>query len=150
MSKKDIIQICITGVLIIVLGILTYRTFGGKVKGKGKSNADSLVFLSEISYDQIIGEEVEERKGLYARLEEETWNLYPPRSPFSKQHMDSVSGPYLNGIYWGNTNPTAIINGEIVENGSRINKYTVIEIKKDVVILMEDDTRKEYRLELFK
>ena len=147
MNRKDIIQLSITGILIIVLGVLAIRM--GKGKGRGKNKTDSLVFLSEISYEQIVSGEIAEKRGLYARLEEETENLKPRRNPFSKQHLASISGPYLNGIFWDRKNPTAIINNQIVGNGSRINDYTVIEIKRDAVILMEDASRTEYRLELY-
>jgi hypothetical protein len=132
----------------MVLAVLIARLVKGK--GAGKSAKDTPVFLTEISYEQIISGEIHDNKGLYARLEEETKDLKIRRSPFSKQHLEAVSGPYLNGIFWDPHNPTAIINDQIVEHGSRISGYTVVEIKKDAVILMEDASKTEYRLELFK
>ena len=148
MKRKDIAQLIITGFLIMVLAALTARMM--KRGGLRNSAKDSSVLLTEISYDQIIGGKVDDNKGLYARLEEETKDLKISRSPFSKQHLEAVSGPYLNGIFWDPHNPTAIINDQIVEHGSRFSGYTVVEIKKDAVTLMEDASQTEYRLELYK
>ncbi len=142
MKKKEIIQISVTGVLLIVLLVLV-------LKGPKEKKDESVpVYLDEISYDQIMSEQIGRPKGLYVRLDRETKNLKLRRNPFSEQHLTVVSGPYLNGIFWDPINPKAIINGRIVENGSRIEGYTVIEIKKNSIILMDNTDETEVRLQL--
>ena len=143
MKKKDIIQLIIIGILIIVLLVLV---LGGN---KNKNKSASFVNLGGRTFEQIMGEEVSEVHGLYARLEEETKNIKLRRSPFSQQHFVSITGPYLNGIFWDSQKPMAIINHRIVENGSRVKEYVVVNILKDRVILMDTKNNKEVQLKLF-
>lgn len=65
------------------------------------------------------------------------------RNPFS----ESVSKPItLTGIIWDNIVPQAVINSEIVKTGDKISGNTVVEIKRNSVIL--SDGTKNFELEL--
>jgi len=109
MKKKDIIQFVITGVLIIVLIRLAV---GLK---DGKRNNDSPVLSKKVSNEQMIAESISPKKGLYARLEQETKNLRIRRNPFFEQILISDTGPYLFRIFRDSTRPRAIIADKVFE-----------------------------------
>lgn len=138
MEKKDKIQLCITGVLVIILLFSLPRAFE-------KKKRPVPVKAKEVATDQTVKE-----PGLYTRLEQEIKKMDFKRDPFSRQSLADLEespGLRLSGILWDEVNPTAIINDEIVAVGSRIQGGRVVDIKKDKVILKEGDHYTELILE---
>ena len=88
---------------------------------------------------------------LYLRLRTETAGITAERDPFHqpKQHLKEPTDHEftLIGITSQGDNYTAIINGTIVEVGSEIDGYTVVEIKKDRVILSDENHHYEIQLD---
>ncbi|MCK5580665.1 MAG: hypothetical protein KAJ18_05260 [Candidatus Omnitrophica bacterium] len=41
----------------------------------------------------------------------------------------------VNGLFWNETKPSAIINDEVVGIGAAIGSYTVVDIRQDVILL---------------
>lgn len=71
------------------------------------------------------------------------------RSPFIEAKV-SVTGLYkltLNGIVWDEENPRAIINGQIVSVGDVMEGITIVEIKKDGVVLNDGVKNFEVKIE---
>ena len=62
------------------------------------------------------------------------------RDPFSSGPPATVSEMVLTGILWDSSAPLAMINDNPVAAGDKIGGCTVVEIKKDRVIL-KDDTK---------
>jgi len=67
------------------------------------------------------------------------------RSPFILQETTD-NELALNGILWDAKNPQAVINGEIVGVGDKINKYSVVDIDKNKVILNDGTEDCELKL----
>ncbi len=138
MEKKDKIQLGITGVLVIVLLFFLMRAFE-------KKKRPAPVKAKEVATSQGVKD-----PGLYARLEQEIKKMDFKRDPFSQPSSADQGGPqalHLSGILWDETNPTAIINDEIVAVGGEINGKRVVEIKRDKVILEADGQTTELGLE---
>jgi len=130
MKKKDLIQLYITGVLIVVLAFLVVRAMGGK-----KHSSPLKGSIKQKSTTPKEGK----REGLFAELDEVTKDLEIGIDPFYREVEEPVRGPHLTGIYWDEENPKAIINGEIVGVGSVIEGDTIVDILKDTVILRSGD-----------
>jgi hypothetical protein len=142
MKKKEIIQLSITGILIIILFFVVAHNIKGKKQTKS-------VIKKELSAKTVASQEASKAKGLYSRLDEEVLNIELKRdpffeAPFTASQEDSSSDLYLNGIAWDENYPAAIINNMIVRIGSRIGGKTVMDIKKDKVIL--DDGRHHFEM----
>ncbi len=58
-----------------------------------------------------------------------------------------VSDMYLEGIIWDAVKPMAIINDEVVSPGDKIRGVTIIEIKKDKVILSYQNETFELKMD---
>ena len=130
MQKKEIMQFSITGVLVVIFFLIISHNLGKKKQSKKALDKNAL---------STAGATVKEKEtgiGLYLKLEEETKSLDLMRDPFSMQPIKVTSdGLYLSGIAWEEKNSTAIINGKIVKAGDEIDGKTVVDIKKDRVIL---------------
>ena len=142
MQKKDIIQLCIVGILIIVLVFLTIRVFSGKKRIPPPA-------LKKGAGGEMAAEGKEGAKGLFARLEEGAKDLKIRRDPFFKKAQGSLSGPSLEGIVWDSKSPTAVINDKIVVIGSQIKGHTVVDIQKDRVIFSDNTRNIKFSLKLF-
>ena len=84
------------------------------------------------------------QRDFFAELEEQARGKAVTRDPFvfdlKKKEPPPEPPPSepvfrLDGISWDEKMPVAIINGEIVQAGSRVGPATVIEIRRDLVIL---------------
>jgi len=79
---------------------------------------------------------------VYVQLVTEADNLPLERDPFLQEVSEvPVEQPLtLQGILWEeDASPKAMINDEIVEIGSSIDQFTVVDIKADHVIMIEND-----------
>ena len=71
----------------------------------------------------------------FAKLKEEVKKVELKRDPFSAAPIEIYQGPQLQGVLWDQNHPTAIINGQIVAVGDKMNGNRVVDIKRDRVIL---------------
>jgi len=133
LTKKDKIQLGFTGCMIVVFVVIAASRMNSMKPNipppiEALADADSSP-VSINKYDS----------GLYERLEVEANKLKFKRDPFSKPNIaqteESVPSLHLQGIAWDKKNKTAMINDAIIENGYKIEGNTVIEIRKDRVIL---------------
>lgn len=154
MKQKDAIQIGITGVLVLILLMTMVRACNKVKKRKKLSSPPAASAVQPQSGTTAASAEhqpgaqpvpVMSSEPLYVRFQKETEGLELIRDPFSKQAITptavkgKVSSLQLNGIAWDEERPTAIINNEIAEVGSQIDEYTVVEIRKDRVILSDGE-----------
>ncbi|MBN1870634.1 MAG: hypothetical protein JW847_08680 [Candidatus Omnitrophica bacterium] len=66
------------------------------------------------------------------------------RNPFSI--AESPKASVLEGILWDANNPKAIMNGNILGVGDRVDSGTIIDIQQDSVRIKAGTVEKEYRL----
>ena len=84
---------------------------------------------------------------LYDKLEKETNSMELERDPFFVFTQAKPQGLDLHGIFWDAQEPRVIIDGQLLKKGEKVGKYTVIEIRKDRVILGDGQVEKELRIE---
>lgn len=69
------------------------------------------------------------------------------RNPFAPAAVGQARGEMvLSGIMWDETDPTAIINDEIVRVGDSVGGRKVVDIKQDRVIVDDGSGKVEIRL----
>ena len=136
MQKKDIIQLGITGVLVIVLLFVGLHTLNGK-----KTKAAPPLDKKGLSQQTTAVSEKGREKGLFVKLEQETKGMELKRDPFLKKQTSIPLGPShglsLSGIIWDQEKYAAVINNRIVSIGDKIEGNVVLDIKKDSVILTD-------------
>lgn len=148
MTKKDIIQIGITGVLLVVL--LFFLSHGRKPKKTAGAPLNKNVSTSPaIEVQKTSGSE------FYKKLEEETKSMELKRDPFTftfaRSQPDSSAASArelrLSGIVWDHDNPSVIINNKIVAVGQEVDGNKVVDIKENRVILNDGTRNFELRIE---
>ena len=136
-NKKLIVLIGLAflALLSLLYGILT----PSKVKRQLSSKPD----LSEGRPAKPLPSFVLAERSL-ARSDYPSWG----RSPFLPKGASTSTGGklILDGIAWDKKSPRAVINDRIVEVGDEIGGMSVVEIKKDRVILNDGKTNIELRL----
>ena len=146
MKNKNIIQIGVSGVLVVILLLILFNGNNRKKPRKGPQN-------NSLSASAAPSTKKTENIGLYSRLEEETKPLEMNRDPFFKKAPEAafVGGTpralRLSGIALDKANPSAIINNKIVTIGMDIEGNTVVDIKEKGVILNDGKHNFELRLE---
>lgn len=147
MSKKDLIQLGVTGVLIVVL-ILALGNAGKKAALRKKNIMPQPADLTKVSAPQP---KLIDSKNLYLALEEQARSIELKRDPFTAAPIVAEktlqAGVDLTGILWDPDKPLAIIDGDIVKKGSRVGNKTLVEIQKDRVILSDGQILTELKLE---
>lgn len=148
MQKKDSIQLGVTAVLLVVLIFAVSNAAKKASQRKTKQSAPQAVVLTGVSVDQAI--KIDSR-GLYNALEQQAKLIDLKRDPFTAAPITSEkalqSGVDLTGILWDKDKPLAIIDGEIVKVGSTIAGKTIMEIKKNSVILSDGKVLTELKLQ---
>jgi len=152
MRKKDLVQLGITGVLAIVLIFAISNAFK-------KSQRRSLESVKNVAFKKADAAAINsakplpvpESKDLYVLLEQQAKSMELRRDPFTAAPILSAnslqSGVNLTGILWEKAKPLAIIDGEIVKKGERVGPKTVVDIKRDRVILSDGKVFTELKLE---
>ena len=158
MDKKKLIQLIITGILVIILifAINNARKASGKVKALREKTLHSDILTEKTGQDSggqpaNVSSITKNASGetRYQRLSQQADGLALGRDPFSFSAETFVatekeSAPLkLMGIIWDNKNPKAVINGKIVGIGSKIKESVVVKITPDSVVLKSDDTEFE-------
>lgn len=147
MRQKDLIQLSITGFLVIVL-IFAFGNASKKAHSRNlKDTKPKVADLAAISVNQA---NKSEGKSLYSMLEQQAESIELKRDPFTAAPIVSMekssSGVLLEGIVYDKANPMALINNQVVKIGSRVGINTVINIKQNSVIL--NDGTKDFELRL--
>ncbi len=83
-------------------------------------------------------------KGVKSRFQD--WARDPFAAGGDKTTEAEIPGLSLNGIAWDSKKPQAIINGQIVSEGSVIDDYTVVKIQPTVVTLSNGNANFELKL----
>ncbi len=149
MRKKEIIELSVTGVLLVVM-IFALTNAAAKSRARNAKKAlsaiESPVVMPVAALDQKI-----DSKDLYNLLEKQAQLIEVKRDPFSAAPIiiekDAQTGVVLTGILWDKDKPMAIIEGQIVKLGQRVGNQTVMEIKRDRVILSDGEVFSEVRLQ---
>ena len=139
-NKKLIILAALLVVVIFVWG----RAFVSPSREKGNRTATGVTDSSsgnKISGDSLIHEIP---KRAWAKSAHSSWG----RDPFTlpKAPVDISVELKLKGIMWDRDNPLTIINGKVLKKGDKIGSNTVIDIKRDRVILSDGDREFELKL----
>lgn len=149
MQKKNIVEISITSILILVLlfAVINAVKKDKQTKPSGIKRTEGAVIKKD---KEVPSQQKISVKDLYGALEEKSKNLELKRDPFSLAPIipseKYSSGTYLNGILWDKACPMAIINDEIVKIGDSVGGKIVVDIKQDRVILNDGVTDFELRL----
>ena len=148
MQKKDLIQLGITGILVIVLTLV----LGNASKKAGQRKARNVLSkTSDLAGPSFNQTNKLESRGLYEILEQQAKSIELKRDPFTAAPIVNEKalsvGVDLTGILWDENKPLAIIDGNIVKKGARIGDKTIIDIKRDRVLLSDGQVFSEIRLE---
>ena len=149
MRKKDLIEISITSVLIIVLifavsnGIRRVKKTKGiqKVKPSAKKEGlkESTSVNQALTKKNHLKDIREYKQGIFSSLEKEAGKLELIRDQFSRSIIKSTemfdARLHISGILWDEKDPRAIINGRIVGEGDKVDGNTVVSIEQELVVL---------------
>ncbi|MDD5070830.1 MAG: hypothetical protein PHV17_08895 [Candidatus Omnitrophica bacterium] len=156
MTQKDKKQLIATGVLVIVLifillgsGKKNPENNKAKELPSGSSNYNSS--RSSLKANLVPGSKNVSTSVSPKKFESFLDNLKVKRDPFSYQPQkssmaDNKSEIILNGIIWDEENPKAIINNFIFGVGDRIGAVVIKEIKKDRIIVNQQNKVSEILL----
>lgn len=147
MRQKDKIQIIVTGFLVIVL-ILAFGNASKKLHARNVKIKPKAISAPALPVSQ--GNQPES-KDLYSSLEQQAKLIDLKRDPFTASPIVSEnslsSGTSLTGILWDPLKPLAIIDGNVVREGERVGGKTIMDIKRDRVILSDGEVLSELKLE---
>ena len=144
MNKKELLQLGVTGVLIIIFFFLV-------VQGVAKKQAKQPEALAKLAPAGSAGNVLPEKsnqKELFSKLAEETKNLELKRDPFVPIPKVVPHELLLNGIVWDKENPVAIIDNTIVKAGDDIEGNTVVDIQENSVTLTNGSRTLKLELKL--
>ena len=138
MDKKEKIQLGVVVLLAVILLVLSIVTFSKKkpsqeILDQPAPKDDALVTPTGIKKSYQEFKDLSKKNNL-------------KRDPFSGLAIAIDQGPHLNGILWDPQNPTAVMSGQVVKIGSQLQKWKVIEIRKDRVILNDGTINLELML----
>lgn len=148
MRQKELIQLSITGVLAVVM-IFAFNNAIQKTRlRKMQSIKPATIALAP---GLAVQEAKIDSKNLYNTLLEQVKLLDLRRDPFTAAPIVSEGsikyGVVLSGILWDKDKPMAIIDGNIVKAGQRVGDQTVMEIRRDRVILSDGENLAEIKLQ---
>lgn len=141
MQNKKLIALILLGVGAIVslaYGIITPSKVRRELSSKPALKVEEVKKLT-------LRERVIPKKRLAQRTDFVAWG----KSPFLPKEVIVRVIPklILNGIVWDKKNPKAIINGEIVNVGDKVDESTVVDIRLNRVILNDGTENFELKLE---
>lgn len=149
MRKKELIELSITGVLLVVM-IFGLANAAKKSRARNTKAVSPAVATLAIA-PSAQPDQKTSSKDLYNSLEKHTELIELKRDPFSAAPIviekDTQSGVALSGILWDKDKPMAIIEGQIVRVGQHVGNQTVMEIKRDRVILSDGEVFSEVKLQ---
>jgi len=148
MRQKELIEISITGVLVVVM----IFAFGNAAqKAHLRKMKSVLPKAADLAPAPAVQEDKIDSENLYNSLLKQAESFDLKRDPFTAAPIISEksikSGVVLTGILWDKDKPMAIIDGNIVKVGQRVGNQTVMEIKRDRVILTDGEVLAEIKLQ---
>lgn len=148
MQKKDIIELSITGVFILVLLFLVSNAVRGRKQTRPLETGLAPKRLSQETAP--LKEPTSDDREFLRKLDEESKSLSLKRDPFVAKSIPSADEPsfglHLSGIAWDKESPKVIINDIILGIGDSVGGKTIIEITQDKVILSDGIRNFEIRL----
>ena len=145
MRNKDLVQLIITGVLVLVLIFIWASASKKPLRRNSGGGLPQATISSAVLVNQ--GHKLSSNN-LYNTLEQESKSIELKRDPFTAAAIISEkslnSEISLTGILWDKVKPLA--NGNVVKKGQSLGNKTVIEIKPDRVILSDGQILSELRL----
>ena len=157
MNKKDKTQLAITGVLVGILVVILALGAGKSGKKRKKRKPVSRAAVS-VSAPGSSAAKPSAKLSPFRQMQAEAERMPLVRDPFTLKPIEGdeedQSGVvqevklYLIGIAWDPVQPKAIINDKIVQVGSQLDRYTVLEITQDKVVLSDGTEKFELLLEL--
>lgn len=157
MNKKDKIQLAVTGVLVVILAVILVLGMGKKgKKNKRRSSSSRAGVSASTAKPKSPKASPSVKLSPFRQLQEEARTMPLVRDPFTLKPIEKEEGEedakevkfYLIGIAWDPVQPKAIINNKIVQIGSQLGLYTVMEILEEKVILSDGAEKLELLLEL--
>lgn len=147
MSKKEKIQLGITGVFLILLAVV--------LLGPLSVTREEGVFPFGPGLDDFGQDFYQERlegKNLYRLAEKSLEGISFERDPFSehrrgRREKAERPGLALLGIVWDKDNPRAILNDFMVEVGDSVEGKEVVEIGRDYIILFDGESQQKLSLD---
>jgi hypothetical protein len=144
MKSKEIIEVTITGALVIIL-LSTVANAVKKVKHTKHP-------VSRITFSSAVTQPLSPSGGdTYKMQLEESEHLEFKRDPFTNAPIASKQGnsaqPSLSGILWDEAKPLAVVDGEVVKTGDIVKGKKIIAIKQDRIILFDGSGEYELKLE---
>lgn len=130
--KKNTVEIVITSILAIILIIAVVNIF--KTKKKISSKRIAKVVATEEAQPQ---KKIVTTKKTFKALEDRAKDLKWERDPFvyKPRSIKLTEGFRLEGIVWDEEDPKAVINGNILSIGDKIDGKEIVDIRKDGVTL---------------
>lgn len=146
--QKDIVELGVTGVLVIVM----LAVFGNAAKkSRSRDMKDSRPKAADSAVMPVVQVNTPDSKGLYNMLEQKVKSIQLKRDPFTAASIvsdeNSRSVISLTGIFWDKAKPLAIIDGNVVKKGERVGNKMVVDIKQDRVILSDGEALSEFKLQ---
>ncbi len=136
-NKKVIIAVilCIGAVISLIYGM----TAGPKARKRSGEEAVSRQDAAVTPARRIVP-----TKRKAAKTDFVSWG----RNPFTSEGVSAEAGTglVLNGILWDNKKPLVIINDNVIGIGGKIGENTIVDIKKESVILNSGTGNFELRL----
>jgi len=150
MQKKDLIELGITSILLVAMVSFIGSAIKKSRQRKEAANKASVLLSAVTPTVQKEADKVDDAN-LYNFLEQKAKAMELKRDPFTAVPIaiekNVQSGIVLTGILWDKIKPLAVINGEILKKGSRVGNKTLIEIRRDRVILTDGEALSEVLLE---
>jgi hypothetical protein len=137
-DKEKKLKIFFPLLVLIAVFIWVRALAPGTKEGNQKDNMSAAVSSDNREWGSLLSLSTQQRQEI--RTSYTSWG----RNPFVlKEESDGqkTSQRMLNGIFWDEGNPKALINDMIVGIGDQIGQHTVIDIKQNYVIL-SDGTNK--------
>ncbi|MBF0511277.1 MAG: hypothetical protein HQL13_03010 [Candidatus Omnitrophica bacterium] len=155
-TKKQLLIIaCLVPVLILMV-FNTSRTLKEKAKVKPVVQAQpqdkiGTALSSETKGPELPVKEPQTSKDLFKGMAEADKEGAVKRDPFSfwsskSKKEASVQNGGLSAILWGQGEPLAVIDHQVVKKGDKVASNTVVEIKEESVVLSAGDKNIELNL----
>lgn len=142
-NKKTKIVLFVLFVIAIFVWANAFKP--SALEGTDKENEES--FKSVLNGENLLiliskrSKKIERKNSLFPN-----WGRNPFYQRASSQGTRPAETPLLEGIFWDEEDPRAIIKDTVVRVGDKIDMYTVTDISKDKVVIR--DGRKYYELKI--
>ena len=157
MERNSVLKILLP-VLILISGTIWIKLPGGNApeqsfkKDKSIRKVDSVkkqlaVINAKFKKDQL----KKENSQVFLQWGRNPFYIEEPSNPNQQDEMlqNHYRDPVLNGIFWDDEHPSAVINNRYVAVNDTLAGYTVVSIRKHVVVLSDGLDSIELRTGLY-